>query len=180
MLKKIVLFTVILLSLPLCFSVVFAEQNGNTCWCNTDQYGCWITNDDGSTMYLMFWSEYARQYIMGSHSDPYEMVVTFPGYYGIYKIPCGSPAPAVVSASKPMKQNTNDPDSPTQDPYTVCFNQCVNSKMEKWEKEHEHDCDAYINDVAMTACQLSLDGDRQVNYSVITTILCVDMCENVK
>ncbi len=119
MLKKLVLLTALLVTLLLSCPAVFAEQDGNSCWCNTDQYGCWITNDDGSTMYLMFWSEYARQYIMGSHSRPNEMVVPFPGYYGAYRIPCGSPAPVIITAAPaaaPAAPKNAAPASPSEPP----------------------------------------------------------------
>ena len=47
---------------------VSADQDGNSCWCNNDQYGCWITGETGGRDYIMFWSESARDYIMGKGS----------------------------------------------------------------------------------------------------------------
>ena len=111
MCKKLVLLTTLLVTLLLSCAAVSAEQDGNTCWCYTDQYGCWIFNEDSSTMYLMFWSEYARQYIMGSHSQPYEMVVPFPGFYGAYNIPCGSAEPAAITTAASVAKPTAAPDA---------------------------------------------------------------------
>ena len=47
---------------------VSADQDGTSCWCNNDQYGCWITGETGGRDYIMFWSESARDYIMGKGS----------------------------------------------------------------------------------------------------------------
>lgn len=64
----------------LCLAVltvsVFADQEGNNRWCNIDQYGCWVTDEDtGGQNYVMFWSEEARQYFMGDSTVPYKNVV---------------------------------------------------------------------------------------------------------
>ena len=62
----VVLFTMLFL-VALTVSVS-ADQDGNSCWCNNDQYGCWITGEKGGRNYIMFWSESARDYIMGKGS----------------------------------------------------------------------------------------------------------------
>lgn len=51
------------------FSSVLADQDGNTRWCNSDQYGCWVTGDNGEKCYILFYSEFARDYIMGKGSS---------------------------------------------------------------------------------------------------------------
>ena len=56
----------------------FADQNGNDSWCNTDEYGCWVTDEDGGKCYIMFWSEEARAYFMGGKSKPGELVTVMP------------------------------------------------------------------------------------------------------
>ena len=33
---------------------VSADQDGTSCWCNNDQYGCWITGEKGGRNYIMF------------------------------------------------------------------------------------------------------------------------------
>ena len=66
----------ILLSLLLVIPVT-ADQEGNANWCNIDEYGCYETSDDGSIYYIMFWSEPARQRIMGNLTAPYTNVVDY-------------------------------------------------------------------------------------------------------
>lgn len=60
--------TVIFAMLLLALSVLAAsaDQEGNAHWCNIDKFGCYETAEDGSTYYIMFWSESARKYIMGN------------------------------------------------------------------------------------------------------------------
>ena len=62
----ILLFVVMML---ICMTAaVYADQDGASCWCNNDQYGCWITGEKGGRDYIMFWTESARDYIMGKGS----------------------------------------------------------------------------------------------------------------
>ena len=49
-------------------SAALADQEGNSYWCNSDQYGCWVTGEDGGQSYIMFWSESARDFFMGPGS----------------------------------------------------------------------------------------------------------------
>lgn len=49
-------------------SAALADQEGNSYWCNSDQYGCWVTGEDGGQSYIMFWSEFARDFFMGPGS----------------------------------------------------------------------------------------------------------------
>ena len=72
-----IIFLFSLLVVILMPAAVFADQDGNDVWCNMDQYGCWVYNDDGGQDYLMFWSEDARQYFMGDSTPPYTNVVDF-------------------------------------------------------------------------------------------------------
>ncbi len=99
MMKKVV-FAAMVLTLLLSFCTVLADQDGRNCWCNIDEYGCWITGEDGGKNYIMFWSEEARLYIMGSGSAPYKYVVAKPGGAGMLPMECGSPAPVVGAAAK--------------------------------------------------------------------------------
>ena len=46
----------------------YYDQIGNKYWCNSDSYGCWVTNEDGGKDYIMFWSESAAEAIMGKNS----------------------------------------------------------------------------------------------------------------
>ncbi len=47
----------------------YYDQLGNKHWCNSDSYGCWVTGENGEHEYIMFWSESARESIMGPDSD---------------------------------------------------------------------------------------------------------------
>ena len=76
--SKKLLFVGMILVLMVSFSVVLADQDGNARWCNSDQYGCWVTGEDGGQCYIMFWSESARELFMGPGS----------------KAPLGDPFPA--------------------------------------------------------------------------------------
>lgn len=58
-------------------AAVYADQEGNAKWCNVDKFGCYETNEDGSTFYIMFWSEEARKNIMGNLTAPYTNVVDY-------------------------------------------------------------------------------------------------------
>ncbi|MBQ6508249.1 MAG: hypothetical protein IJI07_02140 [Flexilinea sp.] len=111
--KKFVLLTVLLMLLISC-AAVFADQDGKSCWCNVDQYGCWNTGDDGGKSYIMFWSEEARQYIMGTGSAPYKLVVEKPGSSDTLKMKCGVPAPVVIPTPAPATKPTPVPDPNTK------------------------------------------------------------------
>ncbi len=100
MLKKCV-FAALVLTMLFSFCTVFADQDGNNCWCNIDDYGCWNTGEDGGKSYIMFWSEESRQYIMGTGSAPYKFVVEKPGSSNILRMKCGSPAPVVIPIAAP-------------------------------------------------------------------------------
>lgn len=67
------LFSVILvliLAVPVSASRWTSDENG--CW--IDSYGCFLHDENGMPMYIMFWSEEARAYFMGDKTDPYENV----------------------------------------------------------------------------------------------------------
>ena len=55
-----------------------ADQNGNNYWCNSDEYGCWVTDETGGKCYIMFWNEESRAYFMGNRSKPGQLVVRKP------------------------------------------------------------------------------------------------------
>ena len=67
--KKSLVILFVLIIAALSVMSVSADQDGNSCWCNTDSYGCWITGENGGHDYIMFWSESARESIMGPDSD---------------------------------------------------------------------------------------------------------------
>ena len=80
----------VILTVLFSFAAVSAEQDGYNCWCNVDQYGCWITSEDGEQIYLMFWSESARQFFMGDSTPPYKDVVA-PAEGARLSLLCGTP-----------------------------------------------------------------------------------------
>ena len=47
------------------FETITQDQNGNDRYCNRDQYGCWVTEEDGRRSYIMFWSEEAKNFFIG-------------------------------------------------------------------------------------------------------------------
>lgn len=77
MFRKII-YTALVFALLFSFSSVLADNDGRDSWCNSDQYGCWVTDEDGGQCYIMFWSEEARAWFMGGHSKPGELVVSKP------------------------------------------------------------------------------------------------------
>ena len=64
----VVFFAVLVLAMLMAVSVS-ADQEGNKRWCNSDKYGCWVTDENGGQSYIMFWSESAREYFMGPNSS---------------------------------------------------------------------------------------------------------------
>ena len=120
----IILFTVCFLQGI--FEAASADQAGTLCWCNTDQYGCWITAEDGGKSYIMFWSEAARKDIMGSLSRPYELVTTNPGFSGRFPLECIAPvSPAIVlSADTSDQESGDDPNQQCQQQYDKCMADC--------------------------------------------------------
>ena len=75
---------------------VSADQDGGSCWCNNDQYGCWITGEKGGRDYIMFWSESARDYIMGKGS---KAPIVDRYFAGKLPLECGISRSSVVVAS---------------------------------------------------------------------------------
>ena len=73
--KSLILFFVLIIAALSVMSVSAAprdryyEQMGSKHWCNSDSYGCWVTGENGEHEYIMFWSESARDAIMGPGSD---------------------------------------------------------------------------------------------------------------
>ena len=88
------LFAVILAFLAVTLLAVpaFADQNGNDSWCNSDQYGCWVTDEDGGKCYIMFWSEESRAYFMGGKSNPGELVTEMPAEASAGRMEMESPS----------------------------------------------------------------------------------------
>ena len=77
MVKKIILIVMVFV-LMLGASAVFADNEGGKSFCYEDQFGCWVTDEDGQQIYIMFWSEEARAFFMGGFSKPGELVVEKP------------------------------------------------------------------------------------------------------
>ena len=131
----IILFTVCFLQGV--FETASADQEGTLCWCNTDQYGCWITAEDGGKSYIMFWSEAARKNIMGSSSRPYELVTTNPGFSGRFPLECMAPgSPVLVDTS----------DQQCQQEYEKCRSLCDRA-----------DCYSEANCISPKACYSECD-----------------------
>ena len=133
----IVLLTAVILSGT--FAAVFADQNGHACWCNSDNYGCWVTAEDGGKSYIMFWSEEARQYVMGPLSAPYKLVVSHPGFSAQLSLECGIAATATdpqksdqdkCSEYKKCKEKCGSVDS-CQNSSANCINACALCEQNK-------------------------------------------------
>ena len=67
--KSLFVVLFVILCMAVMTASVSADQIGNKRWCNSDQYGCWITGDDVEQVYIMFWSESARDLFMGPGSN---------------------------------------------------------------------------------------------------------------
>ncbi len=66
--KKLMFVLFAVLMMAVMTVSVSADRDGYNNWCNMDQYGCWVTGDEGQQNYIMFWSEEARTYFMGPNS----------------------------------------------------------------------------------------------------------------
>ena len=99
---------------------VSADQDGNSCWCNNDQYGCWITGETGGRDYIMFWSESARDYIMGKGSK-----APIVEKYSKSRLPleCGIDRSSVAVAA------------PAKDACQACMDECV-ARGGEWDEQH--------------------------------------------
>ena len=104
---------------------VSADQDGTSCWCNNDQYGCWITGETGGRDYIMFWSESARDYIMGKGSK-----APIVEKYSKSKLPleCGIVRSQVVITAP--ADSTPVDDEPVPQPDDSCKRRC-NECMER-------------------------------------------------
>ncbi len=91
------------------FGTALADQIGNKRWCNSDQYGCWVTGSGGSQNYIMFWSESARDLFMGPDSKA-PVVKRYPA--GELSLdPAPTPAPPVtvpVPVPDPVKPEEDE------------------------------------------------------------------------
>ena len=93
------------------------DQSGNYRYCNSDQYGCWVTTDDGGKNYIMFWSEENRELFMGKDKsavvcpppeDNGRMMELEPASTKEESVPLPVPVPAedkAESQSSPEKAN---------------------------------------------------------------------------
>ena len=101
MLRKLV-FVGMILVLMASFSVVLADQDGNTCWCNVDKDGCWVTNEEGGKDYIMFWSEESRKFFMGDSTAPFTSVVS-KAEGATLGLLCGVPETVITAAAAAPK-----------------------------------------------------------------------------
>ncbi len=72
----------------------YYDQLGNKHWCNSDSYGCWVTGENGEHEYIMFWSESARDAIMGPDSNA--PIGTNPG---TSELTLAAPKPVISTSS---------------------------------------------------------------------------------
>ncbi|MBQ6481198.1 MAG: hypothetical protein IJI45_08785 [Anaerolineaceae bacterium] len=96
--KFFVLFLLITAICLVSFSAVLADQEGNRRWCNSDQYGCWVTDENGGQSYLMFFSESARDLFMGPGSSAPVVPAVPGGEMGLSAAPEEPAAPAAPAA----------------------------------------------------------------------------------
>ena len=97
---KLFIFMLLTACCLVIFGTALADQDGNKRWCNSDQYGCWITGDDGGQSYIMFWSESARELFMGADSKA-PVVKQYPAG----QMPLDpAPTPAPVKPEKELTQ----------------------------------------------------------------------------
>lgn len=108
--KKSYVFGLAAILLVLLTSVSFAEQIGDDYFGTSDLYGVYITDADGSISYLWFWTESAREMIMGDLTEPGTNVMGIPeGGIPIGKYPLNPPEKKDLAPSKFF--NTPSPDS---------------------------------------------------------------------
>lgn len=81
--KQLLILCVVLVTLA---GAVLTAQAGN--FCKVDSYGCTV-EEDGKQIYIMFWSESARDYIMGPGSN-----ATVAPYFPSGEMPLDPPAAA--------------------------------------------------------------------------------------
>ena len=97
----VVLFALLIAALSvMAVSAAYYDQNGNSYWCNKDSYGCWVTGDKGEQIYIMFWSESARDYIMGTGSDAPVFAAPAAGATMEMSAPASASAAAESTANK--------------------------------------------------------------------------------
>ena len=106
--KKLLLSTLVLIIAALSVMSVSAaphgryyDQSGSKYWCYVDNYGCWITGENGGKEYIMFWSEASADFIMGPNSGA--PIGTNPG---TQELPLQAPKPAPKVSKKSTKVGT--------------------------------------------------------------------------
>ena len=63
--RLLLIFVTAILFIFVISTVVLADQLGSFRYCNQDQYGCWVTEEDGRRSYIMFWSEEIKNNFIG-------------------------------------------------------------------------------------------------------------------
>jgi len=101
--KHLLFFLTVILFLLVISAAVSADQDGNYRYCNRDQYGCWVTEDDGRRSYIMFWSEEIKNNFIGK--DKRAVICDPPESNTKNTISLGeSPQPAKPAPVKPAPQ----------------------------------------------------------------------------
>lgn len=114
--KFFVLFLLITAICLVSFSAVLADQEGNRRWCNSDQYGCWVTDENGGQSYLMFFSESARDLFMGPGSSAPVVPAVPGGEMGLSAAPEEPKAPAAPAAPANGEENAGGENAGNNDP----------------------------------------------------------------
>lgn len=83
---KIQLLLILLVMVSAFITVSYAGGYDNPDGCRIDSYGCWLPDENGGKMYIMFWSEEARAFFMGGHSNPGDLVVPQPETGGFLRL----------------------------------------------------------------------------------------------
>ena len=78
MLKKAFLLVLLCILIFGAVSAVSADQYGEEQYGFSDRYGVYVYDIDGNQIYLWFWSEWARQQIMGDLTAPGDHVMERP------------------------------------------------------------------------------------------------------
>ena len=105
--KRLLVVLFVLVIAALSVMAVSADQDGNSHYCTVDSYGCWVTGENGGHDYIMFWSEAAREFIMGPDSNA--PIGILPSESGMSMDAPAAPAAAVVEKSTEDKDKETPP-----------------------------------------------------------------------
>ncbi len=120
--KKSILFLLCVLLFGI-VSAASADQWGDELYGFSDQYGVYVHGLDGESVYIWFWSEWARQSIMGDLTAPADHVMERPASVPDGKYNLGFAIPEVNAGEATPVKGTVNP-TPTSAPLNfmvVCF-----------------------------------------------------------